>query len=157
MCVSFSLQQVTNWNKSSFFISYELDTKSLSPLPLAVSEPRSGGLKVPRRSAEICGNPKIGKTRPDWCLFGRTPSRLRWRGGVVGAWAHPTIGRWIRVMAYGCDLTRVFTYDGSEKDSLINCETKLLLYVIRSRCEVLSLLITLLPCCPAATYLASHA
>ncbi len=25
-------------------------------------------------------------------------------------------------MAYGCDLTRVFTYDGSEKDSVINCE-----------------------------------
>jgi len=28
-----------------------------------------------------------------------------------------------RTMAYGCDLTRVFTYEGSEKDSLINCET----------------------------------
>lgn len=25
-------------------------------------------------------------------------------------------------MAYGCDLTRVFTYEGSEKDSLINCK-----------------------------------
>lgn len=26
------------------------------------------------------------------------------------------------VMAYGCGLTRVLTYEGSEKDSLINCE-----------------------------------
>lgn len=32
------------------------------------------------------------------------------------------------VMAYGCDLTRVFTYGGSQTDIYINCEFCMILY-----------------------------
>lgn len=68
-----------------------------------------------------------------WISQSRSPSpggppfrRNKKRGGVIftherAPWPRQNETR-DQDMTYGCDLTRVFTYEGSEKDSLINCE-----------------------------------
>lgn len=68
-------------------------------------------------------NPPHWRARRSTCQHTNTTNRdTQGEMGEVAAQTCTSTSSTTSIMAYGCDLTRVFTYEGSETDIYINCE-----------------------------------